>query len=242
MVCAFALPGALQYLVPILTSTLTKQEEFEDEDEWKPNRAAGVCILLAATCCEDSILEHVMPFVTGNIQSQDWRYREASIMAFANILEGPSQATLMPYAVQAMPVLIQSMQDSMTPVRDTVAYAIGRVCDFLPEAIVGQAYTGVLVEVILVKSLFSFASCIAVVGVCQNVFATQVFLILELSFLFFFVILNREFLLAWMQSLPLPLITAGHYNPSWRLHTRRPTLRLGRPSQRPSAFQMCSRC
>ena len=133
--------------MPILMNTLTKQEEFEDEDEWKPNKAAGVCILLAASCCEDSIIEFVMPFVNTNIQSSNWRHREASILAFANILEGPSQAALMPYAVQAMPVLIQCMQDDMTPVRDTVAYAVGRVCEFLPEAVVDQEYTPLLVQV-----------------------------------------------------------------------------------------------
>lgn len=47
--------GALQYLVPILMSKLTKQEEYDDEDDWNPSKAAGVCLMLLSSCCEDKI-------------------------------------------------------------------------------------------------------------------------------------------------------------------------------------------
>ena len=43
--------------------TMTKQEEFDDEDDWNPCKAAGVCLMLLATCCEDDIVAHVLPFV-----------------------------------------------------------------------------------------------------------------------------------------------------------------------------------
>lgn len=38
--------------------------------------------MLMATCCEDDIVPHVLPFVKDNIQSPDWRYRDAAVMAF----------------------------------------------------------------------------------------------------------------------------------------------------------------
>ena len=53
----------LQYIVPILLETLTKQEEMDDEDEWNPCKAAGVCLMLLATCCEDDVVQYVLPFV-----------------------------------------------------------------------------------------------------------------------------------------------------------------------------------
>jgi len=34
--------------------------------------------MLLATCCEDDIVPHVLPFITGNIKNQNWRYREAA--------------------------------------------------------------------------------------------------------------------------------------------------------------------
>lgn len=62
--------------------TLSKQEEADDDDEWNPCKAAGVCIMLLATCTEDDIVPHVLPFVKDNIKHQNWRLRDAAIMAF----------------------------------------------------------------------------------------------------------------------------------------------------------------
>jgi hypothetical protein len=53
------------------------QEEFDDEDDWNPYKAAGVCMMLLATCCEDDIVPHVLPFVKDNIKHADWRHRLA---------------------------------------------------------------------------------------------------------------------------------------------------------------------
>lgn len=38
--------------------------------------------MLMATCCEDDIVPHVLPFVKEHIKSPDWRYRDAAVMAF----------------------------------------------------------------------------------------------------------------------------------------------------------------
>lgn len=72
----FYAKGALQYLVPVLLQTLTKQVEYEDHDwhnddgyeDQNPCRAAGVCLMLLANCCEDVIVPHVLPFVEKNIE------------------------------------------------------------------------------------------------------------------------------------------------------------------------------
>ena len=42
-----------------------------------------------ATCCEGDILNHVIPFISQHMEDPDWRKREAAIMAFGSILEGP---------------------------------------------------------------------------------------------------------------------------------------------------------
>lgn len=43
--------------------------------------------MLLATCCEDSIVPHVLPFVQRNIKHTDWRYRDAALMAFGQSLK-----------------------------------------------------------------------------------------------------------------------------------------------------------
>ncbi|XP_052813839.1 importin subunit beta-1-like isoform X2 [Mya arenaria] len=136
----FYAKGALQYLVPIMLSSLTKQEEFDDDDEWNPCKAAGVCLMLMASCCEDDIIPHVLPFVTQNIQNQDWRHRDASVMAFGSILEGPDPNQLKLLVDQALPMLIESLKDPSVVVRDTGAWTIGRVCEILPETVINEKY------------------------------------------------------------------------------------------------------
>ena len=41
--------------------------------------------MLLASCCEDDIVPHVLPFVTERIKSPDWRFRDAAVMAFGKI-------------------------------------------------------------------------------------------------------------------------------------------------------------
>lgn len=142
----FYAKGALQYLVPILTQSLTKQEEFDDDDEWNPCKAAGVCLMLMATCCEDDIVPHVLPFVKNNINSPDWRYRDAAVMAFGSILEGPDQNQLKPLVEQAMPMLIDLLKDPSVAVRDTTAWTVGRVCELIPDAIISEQYLNPLLH------------------------------------------------------------------------------------------------
>ena len=38
--------------------------------------------MLMATCCEDDVVPHVLPFVKDNISNPDWRHRDAAVMAF----------------------------------------------------------------------------------------------------------------------------------------------------------------
>ncbi len=72
--------GALQYLAPVLMEKLTKQEENDDDDDWNPSKSASVCLMLLATCCEDDIVPHVLPFITENIKNTNWRFRDAALM------------------------------------------------------------------------------------------------------------------------------------------------------------------
>ncbi|OXU27419.1 hypothetical protein TSAR_008605, partial [Trichomalopsis sarcophagae] len=145
--------AALQCLVkiiiwnlPVLMKKLTKQEEFDDEDDWNPSKAAGVCLMLLASCCEESIVPYVLPFVKDNIKNPDWRYRDAALMAFGSILGGLEPNTLKPLVEQAMPTLIELMYDSSVVVRDTAAWTFGRICEIIPEAAINETYLKPLLE------------------------------------------------------------------------------------------------
>ncbi|CAH2066913.1 unnamed protein product, partial [Iphiclides podalirius] len=138
--------GALQYLAPVLMQKLTKQDDSDDELEWNPSKAASVCLMLLSNCCEDEIVPHVLPFINTNIKSDNWRYREAALMAFGSILGGLEANTLKPLVEKAMPTLIQAMYDSSVAVRDTAAWTFGRICEIVPEAAINDIYLKPLLE------------------------------------------------------------------------------------------------
>ncbi|XP_026756899.1 importin subunit beta-1 [Galleria mellonella] len=138
--------GALQYLAPVLTQKLTKQDDFDDELEWNPSKAASVCLMLLSNCCEDEIVPHVLPFIHSNIKNENWRYREAALMAFGSILGGLEATILKPLVENAMPTLIESMYDTSVAVRDTAAWTFGRICEIVPEAAINENYLKPLLE------------------------------------------------------------------------------------------------
>ncbi|XP_046331579.1 importin subunit beta-1-like isoform X3 [Haliotis rufescens] len=134
----FYAKGALQYLIPVLLISLAKQDEGDDDDEWNPCKAAGVCLMLMASCCEDEVVQYVLPFVQEMIDNPDWRNRDAAVMAFGSILEGPDPAKLKQIVEHAMPKLISLLKDPSVVVRDTAAWTVGRVCEILPDAVIND--------------------------------------------------------------------------------------------------------
>jgi importin subunit beta-1 len=121
----------LPEIVPVLLNLLTHQDEDADEDEWNVAMAAGTCIGLLAQAVQDALVPAVIPFIEANIRAQDWHAREAAIMTFGSILEGPDPNVLAPLVNQALPLLIQLMTDQNLNVKDTTAWTLGRVCDLL---------------------------------------------------------------------------------------------------------------
>lgn len=69
----------------MISSSSRLQDENDDEDEWNPCKAAGVCLMLLANCTENDIVPHVVPFITSNITVEDWHSRDAAVMAFGKL-------------------------------------------------------------------------------------------------------------------------------------------------------------
>ncbi|KAJ1965733.1 karyopherin Kap95 [Dipsacomyces acuminosporus] len=127
--------SALPQVLPTLLFLLTKQDEDADEDEWNVSMAAATCLSLLAQTVENDIVAPVIPFVEQHIRNPDWHYREAAIMSFGSILEGPEPSVLTPLVSQALPVLIEMVKDQVVQVKDSAAWTLGRVCDLLIECI-----------------------------------------------------------------------------------------------------------
>ena len=70
-------------------------------------------------------------------------------MAFGAILEGPDATALRPLVDQAMPMLIESMNDKSVVVKDTAAWTIGRVCENNSDAALGENILRPLLEMLV---------------------------------------------------------------------------------------------
>eukprot|EP01130_Rhizamoeba_saxonica_P006016 TRINITY_DN2383_c0_g1_i1.p1 TRINITY_DN2383_c0_g1~~TRINITY_DN2383_c0_g1_i1.p1 ORF type:complete len:876 (+),score=186.89 TRINITY_DN2383_c0_g1_i1:279-2630(+) len=135
--CFFFINGVLEYLIPVLTEEMTKQEdqEFYDHDEYTLPMASSICLNLIAVTVEDNILQHVMPFIEQHINSENWRFKEAAILAFGCILEGPTKY-IKDTIIKALPVLINHLQTSTDiAVKDTASWTIGNVVKNHPSTI-----------------------------------------------------------------------------------------------------------
>ncbi|KAI9276538.1 armadillo-type protein [Sporodiniella umbellata] len=139
---------ALADVLPNLLFLLTKQGEDYDEDDWTVAMGSATCLSLFSQCVGSMTISIVIPFIERNIRSENWRTREAAVMAFGSILDGPEPDILTPLVEQALPTLIQMMQDSVDQVRDTIAWTLGRVCELLVHCINYDIHLSDLINVL----------------------------------------------------------------------------------------------
>ena len=142
--CMRYVAAALTHLAPILTETLAKQDEDADEDTYNLHMAGHICLSLISQTVEDAVVPVVVPFVQQNIQNENWRLRDAAIMAFTSMLDGPSVKTIGPYVAQALPVLLNLMSDQHLMVRDTAAHCISRICLLHVRCIPGEIFPSIM--------------------------------------------------------------------------------------------------
>jgi len=138
--CDCFIKGAAKFITPLLTQCLTIQQKNVDPDDWTIHMAAGVCLSLVAQVVKDDVLQHVMPFVEQYITSQDWKFREAAVLAFGSILDGPSPAGLVQKLIsQAIVILLQHLKDPVVAVRDTTSWTIGAILKSHHKAVIHVA-------------------------------------------------------------------------------------------------------
>ncbi|EGE08302.1 importin beta-1 subunit, partial [Trichophyton equinum CBS 127.97] len=126
---------ACREVVPVLLQLMTTQDEDASDDDYDVSRAAYQALQLYAQTVQAELVGPVLEFVEQNLRSEDWHHRDAAVSAFGAIMDGPEHETLVPLVRQALPVMITMMEDKVVHVRDSTAYALGRICDYCSGAI-----------------------------------------------------------------------------------------------------------
>jgi len=126
---------ATNQVVPVLLTLLTKQDEDAADDEYNISRAAYQCLQLYSQAVGASIIPPVIQFVEANLTSDDWHNRDAAVSAFGAIMDGPDEKVLEPIVKSGMQPLINMMKDPSVHVRDSTAYALGRITETCSDSI-----------------------------------------------------------------------------------------------------------
>lgn len=137
---------ATREVLPVLLQTMCRQDEDADDNEYNVSRAAYQALQLYAQCVGSEVIQPVVAFVEENIRNEDWHRRDAAVAAFGGIMEGPEPTVLEPLIKQALGVLLSMMEDSSVQVRDSTAYALGRVCECCPEVLDPDAHLQPLIS------------------------------------------------------------------------------------------------
>jgi importin subunit beta-1 len=132
--------------LPQLLQLMQKQDEDAEDDEWNVAMAAGTCVGLLATVVGNDIVPLTIPFIEQNIQAASWNARDAAVMVFGSILDGPADFVLTPLVHQALPTIIQMMNDPHGSVRDSVAWTLGRITDLMISVIIPEDHLPELVS------------------------------------------------------------------------------------------------
>lgn len=127
---------ALRFLVPILTEVMSRglsggddsAGDDEDDDTWNSAMAAGTCLALLAQATGDECVDPVLEFVNGHYKSSNPHQREAAMLAYGSIMEGPSSGKMGPIIQMSLSVIVEALNDSVVSVRDNAAWTIGRIC------------------------------------------------------------------------------------------------------------------
>ncbi|KAI5285003.1 karyopherin beta, partial [Ascosphaera acerosa] len=126
---------ACRDVIPVLLQLMTTQDEDASDDDYDVSRAAYQALQLYSQCVGNEVIPPVLEFVEANLRNDNWHFRDAAVASFGAIMDGPDVGTLDPLVKQALPVLINMMTDQEIHVRDSAAYALGRICDYCSESI-----------------------------------------------------------------------------------------------------------
>lgn len=83
------------YILPSLFILLVKDntDEYEQDvdDEWNISNAASHCLSLFALCCKELVVPQTIEFIANNLFASNnvWNQKEAAIIAFGCIIQGP---------------------------------------------------------------------------------------------------------------------------------------------------------
>lgn len=127
--------GAAQELAGPLFTCLTKGDVDMELDTWTISAAAAVCISLMASTLGDEAVQHFVGMVSNTVNSPDEKLRDAAMLCFGSILDGPRSEVLAEIVNEALSVFFDRLHDESPMVKRTTAWCLSRLAKFHPATI-----------------------------------------------------------------------------------------------------------
>jgi importin subunit beta-1 len=150
-----------------------KQDEDATDDEYNISKAAYQCLQLYAQAVGATIVAPVLRFVEVNLTVEDWHGRDAAVSAFGAIMDGPDDKVLEPIVKQALPILINmASSDASVHVKDSTAYALGRITESCGSAVDPQQHLSPLMDALfsglVTNTKMALSCCWALMNVAER--------------------------------------------------------------------------
>ena len=126
---------AAREVLPVILQLMAQQDEDAADEDYNVSRAAYQCLQLYSQTIAGDIVQTVIGFVEMNLRHANWHFRDAAVSAFGAIMEGPDEKMLHPLVRQGLTVLVGMMDDPIVQVKDSAAFALGRICENVSDAI-----------------------------------------------------------------------------------------------------------
>jgi len=135
MVCHNFIQGAIAQLAQPLFQSLSRGDVDPELETWTVSSAAASCISLIATTLGNDVVDHFVPFVSASINDPEERVREAAVLCFGSIMDGPGTDAIGAIIYEALPVLFERLVDQSQLVKHTTAWCLAKIAQFHPAAI-----------------------------------------------------------------------------------------------------------
>ncbi|CEP08957.1 hypothetical protein [Parasitella parasitica] len=121
----------IMYILPTLLELLIKDKQradiLESDEDWDIHKSASHCLSLVACCCKELIIPRLIQFIKKNLlcsEQTDWNQKEAAIIAFGSILDGPSRVKMKLLVDQILPTIVDCMKHPNAHIRLAASWTL----------------------------------------------------------------------------------------------------------------------
>ncbi|KAF1844218.1 ARM repeat-containing protein [Cucurbitaria berberidis CBS 394.84] len=101
-------------------------DEFSDpEEQWNLRKCSAAALDVLASVFHEAVFQATLPYLTDNLNHQDWPNRESAVLALGAIADG-CMGVVEPHLPMLTPYLITLLQDPKPVVRQITCWSLGR--------------------------------------------------------------------------------------------------------------------